>query len=148
MKKFDKTWLRIQAALLVVGILNIIWVIVKSVNLRMQIFGDIQTGTEIIIAAVVAIFLIQFSVRDFISYKKNNKIKHGYDERNIKVLVNSFNNTGLFFIVSLYLMILYYSLFYEATDKIFSIRTFFWIFLVGAFIFMFSFSYYSKSKRL
>jgi len=84
--------------------------------------GIIGKGTTTIyVNLIVGVWLLWFSLKDLIKYKKTGIIEHGADERNKKILYLSTMNACLVVVLVLYGAALYNALFNGLNDKLFSI---------------------------
>ena len=146
--EYDKIVRNFEISLFIMAIINIIWAIVKSYLLNWEILTISMSTLSIYAALFVGIYLLNFTLKDFIHYKKHGIIQHGVDERTGKVISNALRNAGTAVIIILYCAILYYSLFYQTDIALFSTKTLSWILAPAGIIFFISFWHYDQKKGL
>jgi len=146
--KYDKLVRNFEIGLFIMAIINITWAIVKSYLLNWKILTISMPTLGIYAMLFAGIYLLNFTLKDFIHYKKHGIIQHGMDERTGKVVGNSLRNAGTAAIIILYCVILYYSLFYQRNIILFSLNTLSWILAPVGVIFFISFCHYDGKKGL
>ena len=146
--KYDKSVRNFEIGLFIMAIINIMWAVVKSYLLNWKILTISMSTLSIYAALFVGIYLLIFTLKDFIYYKKHGIIQHGIDERTGKVVSNALRNAGTAAIIILYCVILYYSLFYQRNITLFSINNLNWILGLAGVIYFISFWHCDKKKDL
>ncbi|MFH2019945.1 MAG: hypothetical protein ABIJ34_00895 [archaeon] len=146
MKENDKTMLNFMIAVFVIGMVNLLWAIAKSMQSNWSLFN--VKGIDVLVAYGVSLFLLKTSIKELSYYMRHKKIEHGYDERNMIVLHKSLGNTCIVMLTILMGAFYYFYLFYDAGTPIFSLSSFNWLLGPALIVFLWSFNYYYKSKNI
>jgi len=145
---YNKYMLRFYICIFLLAIISFAWSIIKASFIQWDVFKLNIINLNIYVGIIVGIYLIYFSAKEFLYYKKHGKLIHGYDERNAKVVSNAIRDAGLVVIIILLGMSYYYTLFYDFNKVLFSTTTIAYVLWAGVIVFFFSFWHYYKKKEL
>ena len=155
MRQNDKFIVRMMTGIFIFSIILLLWSITKAILLQNAIFdfsweAISQRGSLSVYTVLIAgIFLFQSSLRDLIKYKKTGLIEHGMDERNAKILYFSTMNAGIIMVICLYAVILFFALFNNYLEKIFSLQDVALLLYPGIITWLYCFFlYYPKQKNI
>ena len=148
MRKNDEILHAFFVGISIIGIVTVIWAIVKASQVHWQIYNLTSLPLNIWAAVFGGLLLFIYGTKENLYYHRYKRIEQGYDERNWKILTFSLRNIGVGLLAFLYLAVLYYSLSYGFSELIFSLNSINWVFALALIIFFSSLWYYSRSKRL
>ncbi len=148
MSKYDRMIVWFEVYVLLLGIVLVAWSVAKVFLINWNLLTASITTLTIYINFLVGLYFIYFTMKDFAHYRKCGRIEHGFDERNVKILANSWRNAATAFVLVVFGAILYYELFYETTVPLFSIRSISGAVVPAMLVFFVSWWRYSRSKTL
>ena len=146
MKENNRSMLIFMISLLVLGMVNLVWAIIKSIQLKWALFNI--KGIDILVAYGVSVYLLHFSSKALFEYGKHKKIEHGYDERNTKILDKSLRNVSIVMLVIMLASYYYVSLFRAADVPVYPLISLNYVLVPALIVFIVSFNHYSKSRQI